>query len=216
MPVTSITIQAIPTLVKGITHQLVVLTNESVDVTLGCLLSVSDKSTFAVSNQGVLTALNGGKANVHARYGHLEHTIEATCYVPVDSEAPILDNPSNQNINLRLNYFEVGFQHLATPEANKLLARFQSAHPFTLPVNAPGSKASAEMAGASTTVLVLAKDSVDIGTITFETGVTEGIISIPEEQKFDGQVLKLKSGNSVGDGLTGISVTLYGVPDVRS
>ena len=214
MTVTSISIREIPPLNKGDVHQLIVLGEtgaDPVDVTLSCVLAVSDKALGSIDRAGKFTAAAGGVCGISAKYGKLAANASASIAAPV-GEAPVAD-PETQQINKRLNYFEVALNHLGTVEADQLLLQFAVAHPFTLKANMVGSVAKCAVAGASETVISLRKNGTQFVALTFAAGETAGTFGACADTAFvRGDVLTAVVVS--GDAET-ISATLYGEPAAK-
>ncbi len=211
-----IAFSAIPALVKGDTHQLVVTSDGVIDVTLNCIFSVADKVIAAIDTKGILTALAGGTTTITAKYGARTAIATVAIAVPIDPAAPPVADPTLQTLNLRLNFFETAMSFLGTIEAGQMLFQFVVAHPFTITTDFAGSKAIAAVAGASVnTVLGFRKNGTQFGGVSFAAGSLVGAFTPTAAQKFvAGDILTIVVV-SADAAFKSPSVTFHGKPDAK-
>ena len=172
---------------------------------------MSDKALGTVNRAGVFIAAAGGICGVSAKYGALTAAADVVISAPA-GEAPVAD-PEKQQINLRLNYFEVALNHLGAVEADQLLLQFVAAHPFTLNANMVGSVARCAVAGSAETAVSLRKNGTQFATLTFAAGATAGVFSECAATAFVREDV-LTAVVISGDAET-ISATLYGEPAAK-
>lgn len=97
------------------------------------------------------------------------------------------------------------------PAAGAILARIPVARGIVLPINLTGSRANAEVAATAQTILIIKRNSTQIGTITFAAGQTIGTFSFTTEVTLvPGDILYVYNAASSDATLADISMAIVG------
>lgn len=97
-------------------------------------------------------------------------------------------------------------------DSGDLLARYQFPSDVTFPAGLTGSVASAGVAGDGAASLPILRNGVEVGTIDFADGDTEGVFTFPDEVIFfAGDVIEIEAPSPHVDDFADFTATIRGV-----